>query len=168
MTKKDFEDKSAIVQQHVMEAISQIKNIQSESDKRISEWQSNVALLTVNAHVNYIKSNFKRNKKITKFLDDVKKDILKNVNAFLVVDDDSKKPVQPQPQRQEVLRPWLNYRVNLFIDNSNLEGAPVIMDSNYSYHNIFGKLEYENYYGALKTDFTMLKPGLLHLSLIHI
>ena len=125
-----------------MEAISQIKNIQSESDKKISEWQSNVALLTVNAHVNYIKSNFKRNKKITKFLDDVKKDILKNVNAFLVVDDDSKKPVQPQPQRQEVLRPWLNYRVNLFIDNSNLEGAPVIMDSNYSYPNIFGKLEY--------------------------
>ena len=147
-----------------MEAISQIKNIQSESDKRISEWQSNVALLTVNAHINYIKSNFKRNKKITKFLDDVKKDILKNVNAFLVVDDDSKKPVQPQPQRQEVQRPWLNYRVNLFIDNSNLEGAPVIMDSNYSYPNIFGKLEYENYYGSLKTDYTMLKPGLLHIA----
>lgn len=163
-TKKNFEDKSAIVQQHVMEAISQIKNIQSESDKKISEWQSNVALLTVNAHVNYIKYNFKRNKKITKFLDDVKKDILKNVNAFLVVDDDSKKPVQPQPQRQEVLRPWLNYRVNLFIDNSNLEGAPVIMDSNYSYPNIFGKLEYENYYGSLKTDYTMLKPGLLHIA----
>lgn len=163
-TKKDFEDKSAIVQQHVMEAISQIKNIQSESDKRISEWQSNVALLTVNAHINYIKSNFKRNKKISKFLDDVKKDILKNVNAFLVVDDDSKRPVQPQPQRQEVQRPWLNYRVNLFIDNSNLEGAPVIMDSNYSYPNIFGKLEYENYYGSLKTDYTMLKPGLLHIA----
>ena len=36
------------------------------------------------------------------------------------------------------------------------------MDSNYSYHNIFGKLEYENYYGSLKTDYTMLKPGLLH------
>ena len=36
------------------------------------------------------------------------------------------------------------------------------MDSNYSFHNLFGKLEYENYYGALKTDFTMLKPGLMH------
>ena len=35
------------------------------------------------------------------------------------------------------------------------------MDSNYTYHNIFGKLEYENYYGALKTDFTMLQSGLL-------
>ena len=35
------------------------------------------------------------------------------------------------------------------------------MDTNYSYHNIFGKLEYENYYGSLKTDHTMLKAGLL-------
>ena len=38
------------------------------------------------------------------------------------------------------------------------------MDSNYSYPNIFGKLEYENYYGSLKTDYTMLKPGLLHIA----
>ena len=68
-TKKDFEDKSAIVHAACNgETISQIKNIQSESDKRISEWQSNVALLTVNAHVNYIKSNFKRNKKNYKIL----------------------------------------------------------------------------------------------------
>ncbi len=162
-TKKEFEDKSTIVQQHVMNAISQIKAIQSEADQKISEWQSNVALLTVNAHINYIKSNFKRNKKINKFLDDVKKDILKNVNAFLV-DDKKQATNAAQNPRPEVQQPWLNYRVNLFIDNSNHEGAPVIMDSNYSYPNIFGKLEYENYYGSLKTDYTMLKPGLLHIA----
>ena len=52
----------------------------------------------------------------------------------------------------------------MFVDNSNLEGETLIMDSNYSYLNIFGKLEYENYYGSLKTDYTMLKPGLLHLA----
>ena len=161
-TKKEFENKSAIVQQHVMEAISQIKAIQTESDKKINEWQSNVALLTVNAHINYIKSNFKRNRKITKFLDDIKKDILKNVSAFLV--EDAQKSTPQPSQRQESQKPWLNYRVNLFIDNSKAEGAPVIMDSNYSYPNIFGKLEYENYYGSLKTDYTMLKPGLLHIA----
>lgn len=160
-TKKEFEDKSSIVQQHVMEAISQIKSIQSEADQKINEWQSNVALLTVNAHINFIKSNFKRNKKITKFLDDVKKDILKNVNAFLAKDD-SKANTPQNMQRPEIQKPWLNYRVNLFIDNSNLDGAPVIMDSNYSYPNLFGRLEYENCYGSLRTDYTMLKPGLLH------
>ncbi len=69
---------------------------------------------------------------------------------------------QPGNPANRVTDPSLNYRVILFVDNSNKEGSPVIMDSNYSYSNIFGALEYENYYGALKTDFTMLKPGLLH------
>ena len=96
-------------------------------------------------------------------MDDVKKDILKNVNAFLVDDKKQSANVAQNP-RPDVQQPWLNYRVNLFIDNSNHEGAPVIMDSNYSYPNIFGKLEYENYYGSLKTDYTMLKPGLLHIA----
>lgn len=36
------------------------------------------------------------------------------------------------------------------------------MDSNYSYQNIFGKLEYENQYGMLRTDYTMLKSGTIH------
>lgn len=158
--KKDFEEKSSIVQEQIIQVIAQIKNIEKESEKRIQEWQSNIALLTVDAHINYIKSNYKRNKKIHKFLEDVKKDILKNVDYFLADDQNTKN--QPMDPRQELSKPWLNYRVNLFVDNSTQTGAPVIMDSNYSYHTIFGKLEYENYYGSLKTDYTMLKPGLLH------
>lgn len=71
--------------------------------------------------------------------------------------------MNPAQRKQD---PSLNYRVNLFVDNSNTEGAPVIMDSNYSYHNIFGTLEYENYYGSLKTDHTMLKPGLLQQAMV--
>ena len=159
-TKQSFEDNSSIVQEQILQVISEIKNIEKETQKKLSEWQSNVALLTINAHINYIRSKFKRNKKINTFLENIKKDILKNIDYFLV---ESKPENQPaQGPRQESPKPWQNYRVNLFIDNSNQEGAPVIMDSDYSYHNIFGKLEYENYYGSLKTDYTMLKPGLLH------
>ena len=159
--KQQYEEKSVIVQNQIMDVIEQIKVIERQSDKRISEWQSNIALLTVNVHINYLKSKFKRNKKINTFLNNVKQDVLKNVSYFLEEDNDKNKnqqQVHPSAQKQD---PCLNYRVNLFVDNSNLEGAPVIMDSNYSYHNIFGSLEYENYYGALKTDHTMLKPGLL-------
>ena len=135
--KREYEEKSILVQEQIMNVIGQIKEIERQSDKKISEWQSNVALLTVNVHINFLKSKYKRNKKINKFLNDVKQDVLKNIPTFL--EDESK----------------------LFVDNSNREGAPVIMDSNYTYHNIFGSLEYENYYGALKTDHTMLKPGLM-------
>lgn len=160
-TKKEFEDKSTIVQQHIMDVISEIKLIEREADKKLNDWQSNVALLTINGHINLIKSKYKRNKKINTFLESIKKDILKNIDYFLVEDKNDNKTQSPSP-RMELPKPWLNYRVNLFVDNSEQEGAPVIMDSNYSYHNIFGKLEYENYYGALKTDYTMLKSGLLH------
>ena len=158
--KKEYEDKSGIVQEQIISAISQIKLIEKEADLKIEEWQSNIALLTVNARINLIKSAYKRNKKINKFLDDIKQNILKNISAFI----ESKQSMHPGSNPGQVVqqsKPWENYRVNLFVDNSELEGAPVIMDSNYSYHNIFGKLEYENYYGSLKTDHTMLQAGLI-------
>lgn len=161
--KKQYEEKSVIVQSQIMEAIGKIKEIERASDRKIEEWQSNIALLTVNSHINYIKNKYKRNKKINKFLTDIKQDILKNISIFVGEDTTSNQQQQGGPVK-EPPKPWLNYRVNLFVDNSNSEGAPVIMDSNYSYHNIFGKLEYENYYGSLKTDYTMLKPGLLHIA----
>ena len=160
--KKQYEEKSVIVQQQIMDAISVIKQIERQSDKKVSEWQSNVALLTVNAHINYIKSKYKRNKKITQFLNDVKQDVLKNVSYFLEEDKTPNPQQMQQGPAQRKQDPCLNYRVNLFIDNSAREGCPVVMDSNYSFQNLFGKLEYENYYGSLKTDFTMLKPGLMH------
>ena len=159
--KQEYEEKSVIVQEQIMNVIGQIKEIERESDKHISEWQSNVALLTVNVHINFLKSKYKRNKKINKFLNNVKQDVLKNIPTFLE-DENAQNQQQQQPgPNNSKPNPCLNYRVNLFVDNSNREGAPVIMDSNYSYHNIFGSLEYENYYGSLKTDHTMLKSGLM-------
>ena len=162
--KREFEERSALVQEQIFQALSEIKLIEKAAEKKIDEWQSNIALMTINVHINSIKANYKRNKKIGTYLDNIKKDILRNINAFLAPEQDPKtQTTQNQAgQRPEQKEPWLNYRVNLFIDNSKLEGAPVIMDTNYSYYNIFGGLEYENQYGALKTDYMMIKPGLLH------
>ncbi len=159
-TKKVFEENSAIVQEQIIEAINQIKTLEKENNERIEEWQSNIGLITINSHINPIKSKYKKNKKIINFLDNIKSDILKNISIF--VNDENPKGEKLQNQKEQQPKPWLNYRVNLFVDNSHLSGAPVIMDSNYQYHNLFGKLEYENQYGMLKTDYTMLKPGLLH------
>ena len=159
--KAQYEEKSVIVQEQIMNAIGKIKEIERLSDKKISEWQSNVALLTVNVHINYLKSKYKRNKKINAFLNDVKADVLKNIPAFLEDKNKQQNNNQQQGPNIKAPDPSLNYRVNLFVDNSHKSGAPVIMDSNYSYQNIFGTLEYENYFGALKTDHTMLKSGLI-------
>lgn len=159
--KRDFEERSSLVQDQVLEALATIKGLEREADKKIEEWQASIAHLTIDVHINSIKANYKRNKRISTYLDNIKNDILKNISLFLAPEPDNKTPLPPN-QKPEAMSPWLNYRVNLFIDNSKLEGAPVIMDNNYLYNNIFGGIEYENQYGAIRTDFTMLKPGLLH------
>lgn len=159
--KQSYEEKSNIVQEQIMQVIGQLKIIEKESEQKVDEWQSNIALLTINSYINPIRANYKKNNKIITFLDNVKKDILKNINHF-IADESCIQNTVPQGQKPEAIQPWLNYRVNLFVDNSTTQGSPVIMDSNYSYQNLFGKLEYENQYGMLRTDFTMLKPGILH------
>ena len=60
--------------------------------------------------------------------------------------------------------PYNRYRVNLFINNENLQGAPVITESNPYYYNIFGKIEYKSQLFLVNTDFTMVKPGAIHLA----
>lgn len=158
--KHGYEEKSNIVQEQIMHVIGQLKFIEKEAEKKIDEWQSNIALLTINAYINPIRTAYKKNAKIVTFLDNVKKDILKNITHF--INEDVCNSSSPQVSKSEVTKPWLNYRVNLFVDNSNTIGSPVIMDSNYSYQNLFGRLEYENQYGMLRTDYTMLKSGVLH------
>lgn len=158
--KAGYEEKSSIVQEQIMQVIGQLKLIEKESEKKVEEWQSNIALLTINSYINPIRAAYKKNQKIITFLDNTKKDILKNISNF-IIEETCTQPT-PQSPKPEVVKPWLNYRVNLFVDNSNTEGSPVIMDSNYSYQNLFGKLEYENQYGMLRTDYTMLKSGILH------
>ena len=158
--KASYEEKSNIVQEQIMQVISQLKILEKESEQRIDEWQSNIALLTINSYINPIRATYKKNAKIVAFLDNIKKDILKNIAHFIA--EEVCNMANPQAPKPEAVKPWLNYRVNLFVDNSNTQGSPVIMDSNYSYQNLFGKLEYENQYGMLRTDYTMLKAGILH------
>lgn len=71
--KIQYEEKSSEVQELIFSALSDIKSIERESEKKIESWQSNVALMTVNMQINALKSNYKRNKKISTFLDGVKK-----------------------------------------------------------------------------------------------
>src|SRR3989442_2512498 len=54
------------------------------------------------------------------------------------------------------------YDVNVIVDNSELKGAPVISEDNPTVTNLLGKFENESRFGALTTDFTLIKSGSLH------
>ena len=64
----------------------------------------------------------------------------------------------PVQDRKEKLK---KYKVNVFIDNNETNGAPVIIENNPTYYNMFGKVEKNVEHGMYMTDFTMisLKTG---------
>jgi hypothetical protein len=76
--KEDYEKKSEIVQELIMEAIASIKEIESLSENEINEWKSSIAVITIDNKMSDLKVEFKRNAKIKKFLEGLKNDIIKN------------------------------------------------------------------------------------------
>ena len=54
------------------------------------------------------------------------------------------------------------YTINVVVDHSQQQGAPVIFESNPTYGNLLGRIEHRAEFGALVTDFTMIKAGCLH------
>src|SRR5262249_25230310 len=54
------------------------------------------------------------------------------------------------------------YRVNVLIDNSAQEGAPVIYEDNPTHQTLVGRVEHLSRFGALVTDFNLLVAGALH------
>ncbi len=156
--KIEFENKSKHIQNDIFEALAEIKELELKKDGNLKNWQKRIADIIIDKQLVPILAKFKDNKKIIYFLKAVKDDLLDNLDEFLKRDfsEGAANQMHQQP------KPWENYEVNLFIDNSEIQGAPVIMDINYTFENIFGKVDYENKFGTLVTDYKKIKPGLLH------
>lgn len=160
--KIEFEAKSTEIQEYIFDTLIKIKEKEITRDKKLEEWKASIASIIIDKSMVPLLEHFIQNKKVIYFLKTVKDDIIKNIDEFLKKDyGEAKKNNQQMMQRQEE-KPWENYEVNLFVDNSELQGAPVVMDINYTFENIFGKVEYENKFGVLETNYKKIKPGLIH------
>ncbi len=90
-------------------------------------------------------------------------DILDNYTAFLGPPSDDADGGGGGPgQHPPTERPEDRYAVNLFVDNSGAAHQPVVLESNPTYTNLFGRIEYRQIGGMLQTDFALLRPGALH------
>lgn len=54
------------------------------------------------------------------------------------------------------------YSVNVLISHTAGSGAPVVVEANPSYSELFGRLEKESHFGVQHSDFTLIKPGAIH------
>ena len=159
----DLSEKSNNVQMETIDIIRKIKEVEKKAETKVEEWENRIALLAVGTHIVDLREKYAVNEKIVTYLEKVQEDILKNLDAF--IEEETPENVQQLVipwMKKEAESPADKYKVNLLVDNSTLKGAPVIVDYNPTYYNLLGKIEYENEFGAVTTDFTLVKGGLLH------
>lgn len=166
-TKKYFEEQSPKIQEQTMEVLKELDNLDKKCENVINEWESNLVTFAVTQCMGDLKLKYKKILKIQNFLYSIQSDVVKNIDAFKAYEQSLKKQTnlpmgQVLPITQKYNQPWENYRVNLIIDNDKLAYAPVILSKNPNYFDLFGKLEFETTPAGMKTNFMMLKPGLVH------
>jgi lon-related putative ATP-dependent protease len=162
--KSKFSKHSDIIQDKAAEIMRLIKDHEKHAKSDILELEYKVGLCTISKTIEDLKLKYEDNKRVVDYLDMVKDDVLDNIEDFVETDEDE--------EQLQAMLPWVSkkteesvlnkYKVNLFIDNGTLEGAPVINDFNPTYYNLTGEIEYDNEFGNLVTDFMKIKPGLLH------
>jgi lon-related putative ATP-dependent protease len=98
------------------------------------------------------------------YLDTVAEDVIQNVEDFLQgqQSDDGNPLAMMMRQRAPAEPDFSNYEVNVLVDNSDQQGAPVVHVELPTYQNLLGRVEHISQMGALITNFTLIKPGALH------
>ncbi|WP_041701776.1 Lon protease family protein [Gottschalkia acidurici] len=147
-----------------IEIVKKIIEIEQLLEDKLIELEERTVSTLIETHFNPILDTFGYNKKIKKYLTEMKEDIILNINEF-IADDENSEEVKKILIRNKITDDFFKrYQVNLFIDNSENKGAPVIKEINPTYYNLLGKIEYFNEMGFLKTDHTRIKPGAIHLA----
>lgn len=104
--------------------------------------------------------------KLKRYFNDLRSDILDNLEVFLPREGVSGSSGQPQSElhiAQPLPEPdTYRYDINLFVDNSTTVGAPIVIDDHPTTSNLLGCVEREAEMGTLVTDFTLIKAGSLH------
>lgn len=94
----------------------------------------------------------------------VESDLLDNVERVMLLErgEAGALGVPPPAASAAADQFFRQYEVNQIVDNADLEGAPIVYESNPSLDNLIGKLEHRFEYGMPITDFSLIRAGALH------
>ncbi len=139
----------------------EMRNIERKAKDSVNELSERFILPVVKEAIDGIREKYDH-EKVHKYLDEVQESIMGDLTRFRPPDD-SPTPIPgmpPMAQPEEDL--FLEFQVNVVLDNSDTKGVPIIIETNPRYKNIFGTIEREvDRNGVWRTDFTLIKPGTL-------
>jgi len=158
-TRDEIEKKREKLSGELRSALRQLRGLERKANEQIKKIDREVAIYAIGHLVDGLTEKYGDFPGVKIFLEEVRNDILENLAQFIR---------EPEAPPVPFLGPWAKelpfrkYEVNGIVDNSGLQGAPVVTELNPTHHHLFGRIEKEAQFGVLTTDFTMIRGGSLH------
>ncbi len=157
--KELLREKSEMLQEDLDKSLRDIRQVEKKVKDKVKKIEIQIVLFSVRHILEEIRQRYKKFPKLQDYFDEVQKDILENFEDF-TKPEEIPSPI-PGLKLPSVEPSFTRYKVNVIVDNSRLKGAPVIIETNPTYSNLIGKIDYRAKFGNMVTDFTMIKSGAL-------
>lgn len=159
-TRKKIEEIGKMLQEKLDDVVRAVREAEKLVKEMLTRLEREIALSVVEPPIEDLKKKYQDYGKIISYLDAVKEDILTHIEDFKAVEEQP--PPLPFMKLPKTEVSFVRYSVNVLVSNKETKGAPVIFESNPTYLNLFGRIEYKVQYGMALTDFSMIKAGSLH------
>lgn len=151
----DFSEKYDIYQQELIEVFKKGMKLNQELRRQVGELERNEIGSLVNGAVGTLKEKYDKDN-FVRYFTEMEESILGNLQIF--------KGHRPETESADggPVDYFREYAVNILLDNSAQQTAPVIIEINPTYTNLFGSIEkIADGRGGWYADFTRIKGGSL-------
>jgi len=151
------EDAIATLHEDLQHTLLELREWERDNQSKVSALNDEVATEVISRQIDKLKHAYPKNERLQHYFDEMKKDLLSNVDTFIKPEEETDE-AGPNADNSTLRR----YQVNLIVDNTDNEGAPVIYENLPSHQSLLGCVENMAMMGALITDFSLIKAGALH------
>ena len=146
------------LEEKLQRLIRQVPRWRKERRERLRQLGREMTMLAVGHLIDELKEEYADQERVRAHLDAVQQDVLDNIEDFRKASEQQPGPAGGAEEPPSFRR----YRVNLLVGREADGGAPVVFEDHPTYNNLMGRVEHVAQFGALVTDFTLVKAGALH------
>lgn len=146
-----------------VELFHRMKQQEEELEASLKKLDRDEVSKLVGYYLDRIMDAYDSNPQILNYIHSIKQDMVENIERFKKASDNPQTQLLEGSKKQE-RDFFVRYKVNLFINNKDLKHGPLINEANPTFQNLSGTIEYKNEMGVLRTDFTQIKPGAIHMA----
>jgi ATP-dependent Lon protease len=135
----------------------EMRNIERKAKKSLEDLSHRIVVPVVDESLEELRQRYPL-QRVQDYLNDVEQDVLDNLHRFQQREEPPQTILAFAPQKEDDT--FLEYQVNVIVDNTDTLGTPVIIEANPRFKNLFGTIERAvDRNGMLRSDFTRVKAG---------